>query len=192
MSWYLSDFPRLKSERVGLETFALGVNWFTALGWRMDERMRLVLDGEIAVGDRIFPIFLRYPEMFPFSPPSVFPRGDKSRWSSHQFGPGGELCLEHGPDNWMPEMTGVQMIESAHQLLLLENPSEGAPTVVASRHVETLGQKLRNRLHALTGDARACRFFRVCSARHDDHRQSGGVLSRYRLDLRLKRDHRAR
>ena len=59
----------------------------------------------------------------------------------------------------MPEMTGVQMIESAHQLLLLENPSEGAPTVVASRHVETLGQKLRNRRTRLLVTRELAAFF---------------------------------
>src|SRR5208282_5261860 len=121
-TWYLSDIARFKSEREGLETFAIAVEWFTALAWRMDEIMRLVLDAEIAVGNRTFPIFLRYPDTFPFSPPSVFPRGDNSRWSSHQFGAGGELCLEYGPDNWTPDMTGVLMIESAHRLLSLENP----------------------------------------------------------------------
>ena len=110
----------------------------------MDDNMRLVLDADIAAGNRVFPIFLRFPEMFPFSPPSVFPRGDdKTRWSALQFGPNGELCLEFGPDNWTPEMTGVQLMESAHKLLSLENPSEGEPSVVASRHVETLGQQLR-------------------------------------------------
>jgi sulfur-carrier protein adenylyltransferase/sulfurtransferase len=143
VTWYLSDFARLKSEREGLETFALGADWFLPLGWRLDDNMRLVLDAEIAVGNRIFPIFLRYPDLFPFSPPSVFPRGDNSRWSSHQFGAGGELCLEFGPDNWTPDMTGAQIVESAYNLLSLENPPQGKPTVVASRHVETLGQQLR-------------------------------------------------
>ena len=143
MTWYLSDIARFKSEREGLETFAIAVEWFTALAWRMDEIMRLVLDAEIAVGNRTFPIFLRYPDTFPFSPPSVFPRGNNSRWSSHQFGAGGELCLEYGPDNWTPDMTGVLMIESAHRLLSLENPTGGEPAVVASRHMDTLGQHLR-------------------------------------------------
>jgi sulfur-carrier protein adenylyltransferase/sulfurtransferase len=143
VTWYLTDIARYKSEREGLETFALAADWFVPKGWRMDENMRLVLDADIAVGSRIFPIFLRFPEMFPFSPPSVFPRGVNTRWSAHQFGAGGELCLEFGPDNWTPEMTGVQIIENAYKLLALENPSEGDPEIVASRHVETLGQQLR-------------------------------------------------
>ena len=143
MTWFITDIARLKSEREGLETFALRNDWFVPLGWRLEDNMRLVLDAEIVVGGRTFPVFLRYPEMFPFSPPSVFPRGDDSRWSSHQFGAGGELCLEFGPDNWTSEMSGVQIVESAHRLLSLENPSEGEPEVVASRHEETLGQQLR-------------------------------------------------
>ena len=97
----------------------------------------------MVIGARTFPITLQYPEMFPFSAPSVFPRGEITRWSSHQFGAGGELCLEFGPDNWTEEMTGVQMIESAHRLLSSENPPEGRGQIVVSRHVDTLGQRLR-------------------------------------------------
>lgn len=82
--------------------------------------------------------------MFPHSPPSVFPRGETGRWSRHQFGPGGELCLEFGPDNWIPELTGIQLIESAHRLLQGENPGVGEKGVVQSRHTDTLGQKLRS------------------------------------------------
>lgn len=164
MTWYLSEIARLRSEREGLETFALGTDWFLPLGWRLDDNMRLVLDAEIAVGNRTFPIFLRYPDMFPFSPPSVFPRGEKSRWSSHQFGAGGELCLEYGPDNWTPEMTGVQMIESAQRLLSLENPSGGEPEVVASRHLDTLGQQLRLSYMRLLVTRELATFFASASA----------------------------
>jgi hypothetical protein len=143
VTWYFSNIARLRVEREGIETFALGAEWLTLLGWRMDESMQLVLDAEITVGDHTFSVFLRYPEMFPFSPPSVFPKDQDARWSSHQFGPGGELCLEHGPDNWTPDNTGVEVIGSAHHLLSLENPTDGVTRMIASRHQETLGQTLR-------------------------------------------------
>lgn len=144
MTWYISDIARYKSEREEIETFAAQSDWLTFLGRRVDDQLRLILDAEITVGDRTYPVYLRYPDMFPHTPPSIYPRGDSSRWSEHQFGPGGELCLEFGPDNWTPDMTGLQMLQSTHRLLAQEHPAVGDPAVVASRHVETLGQSLRN------------------------------------------------
>nr|WP_276555702.1 ThiF family adenylyltransferase [Bradyrhizobium elkanii] len=85
--------------------------------------------------------------MFPHTPPSVFPRGDIARWSAHQFGPGGELCLEYGPDTWTANNTGRDLVESCHRLLETENPAggDGVGDDAPSRHVESLGQSLRIR-----------------------------------------------
>ena len=143
MTWYFTDLPRFRAEREHLDGFAHGVDWLTPIGWRLDNNMRLVFDADLFAGGRVYPIFLQYPSQFPDTPPSVYPRGDNSRWSTHQFGAGGELCLEFGPDNWTPDMTGVQMIESAHRLLDSENPVPDERGIVASRHVTTLGQSLR-------------------------------------------------
>lgn len=149
MTWYISDIARYKSEREEIETFAAHSDWLTFLGRHVDDQLRLILDADITVGDRTYPVYLRYPDMFPHTPPSIYPRGDSSRWSHHQFGAGGELCLEFGPDNWTPEMTGLQMLQSAHRLLSQEHPAVGDPAVVASRHAETLGQSLRNKYSRL-------------------------------------------
>ena len=64
---------------------------------------------------------------------------------SHQFGYGGELCLEWGPDNWHDEITGADILRSAHKLLITENPKdeEASPIIAPSRHSLTLGQELR-------------------------------------------------
>jgi molybdopterin/thiamine biosynthesis adenylyltransferase/ubiquitin-protein ligase len=142
--WYLSDLVRFKSEREGLEELALSAEWLTPIGWRVDDRMRIVLDAEIAISGRVYPVSLRFPEHFPYTPPSVLPRGDDSRWSNHQFGAGGELCLEFGSDNWTPDITGAQMLQSACRLLEGENPAPGARGTVASRHNNSLGQILRS------------------------------------------------
>ena len=106
--------------------------------------MRVVMDADIAVSGRVYPVSLRYPEHFPYTPPSVLPRGDDSRWSSHQFGAGGELCLEFGSDNWTPDINGAQMLQSARRLLEGENPAPGERGTVASRHNNSLGQILRS------------------------------------------------
>lgn len=144
MTWFFTDVARLKVEREGLERFGIEHDWFMPLGWRFDERMRLVLDADIIAGGKSWPVYLQYPDFFPHTPPSVFPRGDKTRWSSHQYGAGGELCLEYGPDNWTPDLTGVHLIESARRLLEGENPAPGQTGTVESRHVETLGQLFRS------------------------------------------------
>lgn len=150
MIWYFSDLGRWKQERLRLETLAQEADWFRPIGWRMDDNFRLILDADIAAGGRIYPVVLRYPNQFPYTPPSVLPRDDDSRWSNHQFGAGGELCLEYGPDTWTPDLTGDLLMHSARRLLDGENPPSGQAGRVASRHRTTLGQRLRaERTHLL-------------------------------------------
>jgi hypothetical protein len=72
-------------------------------------------------------------------------RDSAERWSSHQYGAGGELCLELGPDNWHQDLTGANMIESARRLLEGEASSPDQHGIVPSRHATTLGQDLRSR-----------------------------------------------
>jgi molybdopterin/thiamine biosynthesis adenylyltransferase len=143
VSWYISDFGRWKAEREALDRLGIEAEWFVPVRWHIDDEVRLVLDADISAAGRTWPVFLRFPEFFPNTPPSVFPRGDKSRWSSHQYGPGGELCLEYGPDNWIPDLTGVHVMESAHRLIEGENPASGEQGQVPSRHLDTPGQQFR-------------------------------------------------
>jgi hypothetical protein len=141
--WYFGDLTRSSTEAAALKRLATSVDWLTLVGERIDEHGRLIWDIDIDVPGGVRSMSLRYPAHFPHSPPSVFPRGDNRRWTQHQYGPGGELCLEHGPDNWHPDLTGADMIESAHRLLSAEAPITGEVTEVASRHKTTLGQNLR-------------------------------------------------
>ncbi len=144
MIWYLEKLQRNRSEREALEALASSVTWLTPVGWRIDGDLRLVWDADIATPAGNRPVSLRYPNHFPYSPPLVLPRGDTARWSQHQYGPGGELCLEYGPDNWHQDLTGADMIASAHRLLEGEQPAPDQTAEVASRHETTLGQDLRN------------------------------------------------
>lgn len=143
--WYVTNLARFKSEREALDGLAAAADWLRPVGWRVDQSMRLVFDADICVGEREFPISLQYPAHFPDTPPSVLPRGDETRWSVHQFGPGGELCLEYRPDNWTSDIMGVHLVESAYRLLATENPVSGIPQAVASAHRVSLGQSLRAR-----------------------------------------------
>ncbi|AMA60124.1 ThiF family adenylyltransferase [Bradyrhizobium sp. CCGE-LA001] len=146
MWWYLADLGRFKSERLGLEALAASADWLTPLGWRTDDTKRLIFEADITIGARTYPVYLSYPSHFPHTPPSVYPRGDQTTlWSNHQFGPGGELCLEYRPDNWTSDITGAMLLESAHRLLFTENPAEGEAERVPSAHEVSLGQTLRTR-----------------------------------------------
>jgi ubiquitin-protein ligase len=140
--WYFENLVRFRREREAIEALASTVDWLTFLRWHIDSS-RLTLDADITVADRRFPISLHYPNHFPYSPPVVRPRGETVRWSAHQYGAGGELCLEYGPDNWHPDITGADMIMSAHRLLQGERPSPDQRGEVASRHATTVGQELR-------------------------------------------------
>lgn len=144
MIWYLENLLRYRNEREALEALASSVDWLTPGGQRIDESARLLWDADIATSLGTRSITLRYPNHFPHSPPSVLPRGTEERWSEHQYGSGGELCLEYGPDNWHPGITGADMISSAHRLLESERPAPDQTAAVASRHNTTVGQELRN------------------------------------------------
>lgn len=145
MIWYLEDYRRHRRERERLEALASGVDWLTPLEYRIDSSLRLIWDADITTSARTFPVSLRYPNHFPHSPPLVLPRGESERWSQHQYGAGGELCLEYGPDNWHPDLTGADMIASAYRLLQGERPAADQRGEVASRHRTTLGQDIRGR-----------------------------------------------
>ncbi len=145
MIWYFENPQRFRQEREALDRLASGSAWLIPGEWRMDVSFRVAWDANIIISDRTYPVTIQYPNHFPHSPPLVLPRESEERWSSHQYGAGGELCLEFGPDNWHPDLTGAEMIESAHRLLEGETHSHGPMPVVQSRHATTLGQNLRGR-----------------------------------------------
>lgn len=144
MIWYLENYQRSRREREALESLASSVHWLTPIGWRIDDAVRMIWDADLLTPGGTRPISLRYPNHFPHSPPSVMPRGSADRWSEHQYGPGGELCLEYGADNWHPDITGADMIASAYRLLQGEQLAPDQSAAVASRHNMTLGQDLRS------------------------------------------------
>jgi molybdopterin/thiamine biosynthesis adenylyltransferase len=159
LTWYIENPARFRSERFAIEALARDADWLNPGSWTIDSAVRAVFEAEIVVGGQRFPISLRYPAHFPHSPPLVLPRGDQSRWSHHQYGAGGELCLEYGPDNWHPDLTGADMLASAERLLDGERPQDGSEGIVASRHATTTGQNLSgDRLRFVTTRFTAAAF----------------------------------
>lgn len=131
--WWLTDQARLRIEREAIE--ALDADWFQNPVWSVDEQLRLTLGFDILIVRGNYPLQLTYHNTFPASPPSIVPADGDARLSGHQYGAGGDLCLEIRNDNWTPDVTGAMMIESARRLLETEAPDdEGAPVHAPSAH----------------------------------------------------------
>jgi len=140
--WFVEEPARLAREKAAIEDLESRSEWLSDVGWSFHSG-GLRLDAVIAAQGHDYRVRMTYPEMFPAVPPAVRPKNKEERWSGHQYGDG-TLCLEWGPDNWHPNVTGAQMLESAYGLLSTENPrGEGPSEAVASRHHLSAGQELR-------------------------------------------------
>ena len=146
MSLLQEQPKRMALEQRLLEELAVSKTWFRV------ERWAATKDGDVSVNFQLqlplltFDGVLIYPKYFPDVPAFIRPKKHGERWSGHQFGGSGVLCLERGPDNWHPGVTGVELIESAYRLLGTEVLREVVPEfpAVASRHTETIGQHIRS------------------------------------------------
>lgn len=118
--WWLVDSRRLGVERRAVEELAELEDWFSLDRWCFHER-RFCAVGKITAHGFQYPIRLLYPDQFPDVPAWVEPQDDV-KWSDHQYGKGGSLCLELRPDNWNASATGADMLRSAFNLLEKENP----------------------------------------------------------------------
>jgi sulfur-carrier protein adenylyltransferase/sulfurtransferase len=144
--WFLQNPQRLSRERTAIEQLEESAAWLVGTEWLLDAG--LCLDAVIRAHGHDYQVRMTYPNLFPSAPPAIRPLNTQERLSGHQYGGAdGPLCLEWGPDNWHQEITGAQVLESAYNLLHLENPlGEGRPKVtmpVPSRHHLTLGQEVR-------------------------------------------------
>lgn len=132
--WWLADFARVRAEKRAVEQLAASEGWFTLTDWRINE-FRFSAEGVIKTHSVEYPVRLVYPDQFPSVPVWVEPQDPEARWSDHQYGKGGLLCLELRPDNWSPGASGADVLRSAFDLLRIENPlGEGEHGQVASAH----------------------------------------------------------
>jgi molybdopterin/thiamine biosynthesis adenylyltransferase/ubiquitin-protein ligase len=147
MMWALKDLARFESERDAMSALSSEADWLTVIRWHVSDGLCLCVDADLQIGNAVRKVTLKYPEMFPHAPPSVLPRESEGRWSSHQYGPMGELCLSYRPDNWLSTVTGADMLASAYELLSTESGTSAQGSrgnVVLSAHRTTLGQRIRN------------------------------------------------
>lgn len=146
--WWIENAPRFKQERTEIDKLGARVSWLHNVAWELTTETAFEVNFDILHDGETYPFVLRYPSLFPVTPPLIIPRNGK-RISGHQYGGGGELCLEHRPDNWVQSITGADMIESAFRLVSVERNPSGRGEVI-SAHKTTLGQDLR---------WKCCRFF---------------------------------
>ncbi|QWT22087.1 ThiF family adenylyltransferase [Bacillus sp. NP157] len=138
--WFTRNLKRVADERAALACIE-GEGWWATDGWT-GAHGRLTAEGTIFAGGRAVEVRLVYPELYPLVPCWVEPRDGKTRLSRHQFGGGGSLCLEVGPDNWSPAATGADMLRSAHRLL--EGEAAGVEGDVPDGHHEGAVQAFTN------------------------------------------------
>lgn len=163
--WYETKPARFKAELDGITALAAGQAWLKSFNVRLDKASKaLLVDIDLQVGENLRPVTLAYPEGFPHTPPSIKPRGETVTWTGHQYGAGGELCLEHRPDNWEPQITGVDMIQSVYKLLDSEAGKDegGKPLTVESAHRSTAGQSMRTETSRFVATASMLQRIALC------------------------------
>ena len=138
MIWWAEQPGRAQSERNTIGDLAERSPWLAGVEMRL-VGTQLAFDFDLQIGERRIPLTLVYPDFFPDAAPSILAR-DRELLSGHQYGPSGELCLEHRPDNWTADVTGAMMIESAHRLLAGEDET-GRPA--PADHRTTRAQRIR-------------------------------------------------
>lgn len=142
MIWWLLQPSRARAERAAIAELEERVSWLTGVTWGLESECRLAANFVIHHLNDEFQLKLVYPSFFPDTPPQVVPR-ENVRLSNHQWGEGGELCLELRADNWDTAFTGAMMIESAYSLLSGERPATDERATVPSAHRVTQAQSIR-------------------------------------------------
>lgn len=137
-------YRRLVLEDDAFAVLKASNSWLERLEWSSANDGAPTVEADIRIDDSVYKVQLVYPIFFPDVPAFILPR-EAVRWSFHQYGVGGALCLEWGPDNWHPGVTGAMLLESAYKLLATERPHATGQeeSQVDSRHTLTEGQRLR-------------------------------------------------
>ena len=127
----MKESVRLGAERRAVERLAGEEPWFRFDRWLLFDG-KLSAEGVISAHGHAYPVRLVYPEQFPLVPAWVEPQ-EEIRWTTHQYGTG-TLCLEHRPDNWSVMTTGVDVLRSAFDLFMTEDPLGTGGTPAPSAH----------------------------------------------------------
>lgn len=151
MAWFTQHPRRLEHERLAIASL-LEEGWVTSASWSVNPEAQSVhVDVDFEAGGKRRESRLEYPFIYPFAPPRLTPRDSSQRWSNHQWGRGGELCLQIRADNWVTSFNGADIVRSAKHLLDTEGALDeaGHQGAVPSEHQFTEGQLLRFEDHRL-------------------------------------------
>jgi molybdopterin/thiamine biosynthesis adenylyltransferase len=145
MKLLLENKGRVCQELEAINALAAEVGWLTVNNWGVKGVNDLCLNIDLHSHGEVYPVRLIYPELFPNIPATVEPHEGQVWATEHQYGSGGTLCLEFGPDNWLPSYTGADVLRSAYKLLhSITGPTE-VREPVPSRHQLTIGQAFRSK-----------------------------------------------
>lgn len=145
MAWFERRPHRLAHERNALDAL-LQEGWVKAVTWVVDsETGSAHVDIDFDGGGQLREARLEFPCIYPSAPPSLIPRGEKQRWSHHQWHMWGELCLQIRADTWVKSLDSADVMRSARHLLDTEGTFDEAGHLgeVPSEHQFTEGQLLR-------------------------------------------------
>lgn len=140
----MSDTPpegRLIQECNDLSELASCSNWIQEAEFGQSSNGLLTWSFTLVTEDRRIPLHLIFPALFPDLPPFVLPADDTVRLSQHQYGEGGELCLQYRPDNWHPDCKSIDVVRSA-KALLEATPANDILSEVESDHPSDLPSML--------------------------------------------------
>jgi molybdopterin/thiamine biosynthesis adenylyltransferase len=141
--WFFRDLQRFLKERDAINELENSVQWLKGSHWKFVDKDKLAVEAIIHVHSFDYAVKMVYPVLFPAVPPEIYPQNSQERWSDHQY-LSGALCLEWRPDTWHFNLTGAQVLESAHTLLSTENPHGiGEQHIVPVQHELSTGQILR-------------------------------------------------
>ncbi|ANH69637.1 ThiF family adenylyltransferase [Mitsuaria sp. 7] len=145
MVWFERRPRRFAHERAALEALQQE-GWVKSVHWVVDaDAGKAHVDIDFEGGGKLREARLEFPFIYPGAPPRLVPRGERQRWSSHQWGIWGELCLQIRADTWVKSFDAADVMRSARHLLDTEGTLDdaGRPGVVPSEHPFTQGQLLR-------------------------------------------------
>ena len=124
---------RLIRECEELADLAVASDWLEGPQFGKNADGLLTWSFVLLTGDRRIRLRLVFPALFPDLPPFVLPADSTVRLSQHQYGEGGELCLQYRPDNWHPDCKSTDVVRSAKELLEA-TPKDDAFSDVESAH----------------------------------------------------------
>jgi molybdopterin/thiamine biosynthesis adenylyltransferase len=140
VTWLIENPRRFLYEREQIESLESDVDWLSTQ-WSLATG-EVTVEFYMTVHGVAYEGTLTYPALFPDTPAYIHPKDSTDRWSEHQYGVGGSLCLEYRADNWSSNITGAMLIESAYKLLMSEKHPE-RPVPVPSAHALLESQTVR-------------------------------------------------